>query len=94
VGHPVLSTQQYSRIQLVWVTGRYSTKEIVAWLPASTGFVAGALATCTKLWIQELNVVILDAILVLIPGYPIIVGVAEVVSNHLVSTTVKIACRH
>jgi uncharacterized membrane protein YjjP (DUF1212 family) len=72
---------------MVWVAGRYGTKEMVTWLPISTGFVAGALTACTKLWIQELNVlmVTLNAILILIPGYPISVGVVEVVSNHVIS---------
>jgi uncharacterized membrane protein YjjB (DUF3815 family) len=70
----------------VWIAGRYGGKEMVAWLPVSTGFVAGALTACTKLGIQELNVVMvtLNAILILIPGYPISVGVVEVVSNHVV----------
>jgi uncharacterized membrane protein YjjP (DUF1212 family) len=72
---------------MVWVAGRYGTKEMVIWLPIFTGFVAGALTACTKLGIQELNVlmVTLNAILILIPGYPISVGVVEVVSNHVIS---------
>jgi uncharacterized membrane protein YjjP (DUF1212 family) len=72
---------------MVWLAGRYGTKQMVAWLPASTGFVAGVLTAWIKLGIQELNVVMvtLNAILILIPGYPISVGVVEVVSNHVAS---------
>jgi hypothetical protein len=49
---------------------------LVASLPISTGFVAGVLTASIKLRIQELNVlmVTLNAILILIRGYPISVG--------------------
>ena len=55
------------------------------WLPLSTAFVAGMLAAISRYFIPELNVVLvtLSAVLILIPGYPISVGVVEIVSKHI-----------
>lgn len=55
------------------------------WLPLSTAFVAGILAAISRYFIPELNVVLvtLSAVLILIPGYPISVGVVEIVSKHI-----------
>jgi len=49
--------------------------------------VAGVLTAGTKVLLPELNLVLvtLSAILILIPGYPVSVGIVELVSNHVVS---------
>jgi uncharacterized membrane protein YjjP (DUF1212 family) len=56
-------------------------------LPLSTAFVAGMLAILVKHFIPEVNYVLitLSAIIVLIPGYSVSMGVAEAVNGHLVS---------
>ena len=55
------------------------------WLPLSTAFVAGILAAISRYFLPELNVVLvtLSAVLILIPGYPISVGIVEIVSKHI-----------
>jgi uncharacterized membrane protein YjjP (DUF1212 family) len=63
------------------------------WLPLSSAFVAGALATMTKvLLLPELNLVLvtLAAILILIPGFPISVGIIELVGGRVVSGTANL----
>jgi uncharacterized membrane protein YjjP (DUF1212 family) len=71
---------------MVLMSGRFGTRT-AEWLPLSTAFVAGLLAALTQLLLPELNVLLvtLAAILVLIPGFSISVGVVELVSNHVVS---------
>ncbi len=58
-----------------------------AWLPFSSAFVVGLLATVVKLWLPELNLVlvILSAIAILLPGYTISLGAGELVAQHIVS---------
>lgn len=70
---------------MVWLDSRYGNQRTAVWLPLSTAFVAGGLTACTKLGIKELNLVMvtLNAILILVPGYPISVGVVEIVYNHV-----------
>ena len=55
------------------------------WLPVSTAFAAGVLAAVSRYFIPEVNVVLvaLSAILILIPGYGVSVGVVELVSKHI-----------
>lgn len=55
------------------------------WLPLSTAFVAGILAAVSRFFLPEINVVliVLSAVLILIPGYGISVGVVEIVSKHI-----------
>jgi uncharacterized membrane protein YjjP (DUF1212 family) len=62
------------------------------WLPLSSAFVAGSLATLAKVWIPELNLVlvILAAIAVLLPGYKISLGVVELVAQYVVSGTANL----
>lgn len=57
------------------------------WLPLSTAFVAGILAGISRFYLPEINVVliVLSAVLILIPGYGISVGVVEIVSKHISS---------
>ena len=63
-----------------------------AWLPLSTAFVAGGLTASAKLVVPELNgvLVTLSAILILIPGYPISVGVIEIVCGRAASGTANL----
>ena len=58
-----------------------------SWLPLSTAFVAGIFAAVSRYFLPEINVmvVLLSAILVLIPGYPISIGVVEIVTKHISS---------
>jgi uncharacterized membrane protein YjjP (DUF1212 family) len=58
-----------------------------AWLPFSTAFVVGVLATAVKFWVPELNLVlvILSAVAIILPGYTISLGAGELVAQHIVS---------
>jgi uncharacterized membrane protein YjjB (DUF3815 family) len=71
---------------LVQLSGRFGSW-LAEWLPFSSAFVAGVLAVAAHALIPELNVVMvtLSAILVLIPGFSVTVGVVELLSNHIVS---------
>ena len=71
---------------MVASAGRFGART-AAWLPLSTAFVAGVLAAGTKIVVPEVNLVLvtLSAILILIPGYSISVGVVELVSQHTAS---------
>ena len=57
------------------------------WLPLSSAFVVGVLATVVKLWVPELNLVlvILSAVAIILPGYTISLGAGELVTQHIVS---------
>ena len=57
------------------------------WVPLTTALISGALAALVKLWLPELNLilVVVCSILVLVPGFPVSVGIIELVSNHVVS---------
>ena len=76
---------------MVLLSGRFGALT-AAWLPFSTAFVAGALTAGTKILLPEVNgvLVTLSAILILIPGYPISVGVIELVSKRVVSGTANL----
>jgi len=76
---------------IVLLSGRFGVRAS-EWLPLSSAFIAGALATITKVLVPELNVVLvtLSAILVLIPGYSVSVGIIELISGHVVSGTVNL----
>ena len=84
----VLFSALYSLVVflMVLLAGRFGAPA-AAWLPLSTAFVAGALTAGTKILLPELNLVLvtLSAILILIPGYPVSVGIVELVSQHVVS---------
>ena len=71
---------------MVVLAGRFGERT-AEWLPLSTAVVAGALTAGTKILLPELNLVLvtLCSILILIPGYPVSVGIVELVSNHVVS---------
>jgi uncharacterized membrane protein YjjP (DUF1212 family) len=58
-----------------------------AWLPFSTAFVVGILATAVKFWVPELNLVlvILSAVAIILPGYTISLGAGELVAQHIAS---------
>ena len=62
------------------------------WLAFATAFVAAFLATVTKFFIPELNVVLvtLAAIVVLVPGYIISQGIIELVSQQVISGTMNL----
>jgi uncharacterized membrane protein YjjP (DUF1212 family) len=57
------------------------------WLPLSSAFIVGVLATVIKLWVPELNLVlvILSAVAIILPGYTISLGAGELVTQHIVS---------
>lgn len=62
------------------------------WLPLSTSFVVAALAAVTKSFLPQLNLVmvILAAIVVLLPGYTISLGLIELVGRHVLSGTANL----
>ncbi|KOE77882.1 threonine/serine ThrE exporter family protein [Vibrio aestuarianus] len=57
------------------------------WMPASAAFISGTLAALVKLWIPELNLVlvVLSATAIILPGYTISLGAGELVARHVVS---------
>jgi len=57
------------------------------WLPLSSAFVAGFLASIVRLWVPELNLVlvVLSAVAIILPGYTISLGAMELVAQHVVS---------
>jgi len=57
------------------------------WLPFSSAFVVGVLATVVKRWVPELNLVlvILSAVAIILPGYTISLGAGELVAQHIAS---------
>ena len=63
-----------------------------AWLPFSSAFVAGVLATIAKLWVPELNLVlvILSAVAIILPGHTISLGAMELVAQHVLSGTANL----
>ncbi len=63
-----------------------------AWLPFSSAFVAGVLATIAKLWVPELNLVlvILSAVAIILPGYTISLGAMELVAQQVLSGTANL----
>ena len=71
---------------MVWQAGRKGAW-VADWLPLSSAFVAGALAVGTKYFFPDLNYVLvtLSAIIVLVPGFSVSAGIAELVNNHMVS---------
>jgi uncharacterized membrane protein YjjP (DUF1212 family) len=73
---------------MVLLSGRFG-ESMAEWLPMSTAFVAGTLGAATKILLPEINgvLVTLCAILILIPGYSISVGVIELVGRRVVSGT-------
>ena len=71
---------------MVLLSGRFGIRT-AEWLPLSTTFVVALLASFAKVWIPELNVVIVivSAIAILLPGYTVSLGIIELVSQHVVS---------
>ena len=76
---------------MVLLSGRFGERT-AEWLPLSSAFVAGALATLSKVLLPEFNLVLvtLAAILILIPGFPISVGIIELVGRRVVSGTANL----
>jgi len=64
----------------------------ITWMPLSSAFIVGILATALKLWIPELNlvIVILSAVAIILPGYTISLGAGELVGQHVVSGTANL----
>ena len=71
---------------LVLLSGRLGAAA-TEWLPLSSAFVVGVLATVVKLWVPELNLVlvILSAVAIILPGYTISLGAGELMAQHVVS---------
>lgn len=71
---------------MVVLSGRYG-KRAATWLPLSSAFVAAVLTAITKFFLPELNVVlvIVSAVVVLLPGYTVSLGIIELVYQHTVS---------
>ena len=64
----------------------------VTWMPLTSAFVVGLLATTFKVWIPELNLVliILSAVAIILPGYTISLGAGELVAQRVVSGTANL----
>jgi uncharacterized membrane protein YjjP (DUF1212 family) len=57
------------------------------WMPLSTAFIVGFLATLVRHWLPDLNLVlvILSAVAIILPGYSISLGAGELVSQQVLS---------
>lgn len=57
------------------------------WLPFTSAFVVAVLATIVKVWVPDLNLVlvILSAVAIILPGYTISLGAGELVAGHIAS---------
>ena len=78
---------------MVLRAGRPGTRS-AEWLPLTTAFVAAAVAAAARIWVPELNLVLvtLAAVAVLLPGYSISLGVIEMTaSRHVVSGIANLA---
>ena len=64
----------------------------LTWMPLTSAFVVGLLATTFKVWIPELNLVliILSAVAIILPGYTISLGAGELVAQRVVSGTANL----
>ena len=64
----------------------------VTWMPLTSAFVVGLLATALKAFIPELNIVliILSAVAVILPGYTISLGAGELMAQRVVSGTANL----
>lgn len=71
---------------MILFSGRFG-KRTAEWIPLSTAFVVAVLTGITKYFIPELNlvIVVVSAIVVLLPGYGISLGIAELVGRQTVS---------
>lgn len=71
---------------LVLLSGRLGAAA-TEWLPLSSAFVVGVLASVVKIWVPELNLVlvILSAVAIILPGYTISLGAGELVAQRVVS---------
>lgn len=69
---------------IVQLSGKYGPWAAV-WLPFSTAFAAGVLTAIARYFLPEINgvLIILSAVLILVPGYGISVGVLEIVTKHI-----------
>ena len=76
---------------VILLSGRFGTFA-AEWLPLTTAFVAAALTAVTQLFIPQLNLVLvtLSAIVVLLPGYTISLGIIELVGQQTVSGTANL----
>ncbi len=76
---------------IVLLSGRIGSNA-TAWMPLTSAFVVGLLATTLKIWIPELNlvIVILSAVAIILPGYTISLGAGELVGQHVVSGTANL----
>jgi uncharacterized membrane protein YjjP (DUF1212 family) len=57
------------------------------WLPFTSAFIVAVLATAVKVWVPDLNLVlvILSAVAIILPGYTISLGAGELVAGHIAS---------
>jgi len=71
---------------LVLLSGRIGSAA-TRWLPLSSAFAVGFLASIVRLWVPELDLVlvVLAAVAIILPGYTISLGVGELVAQHVVS---------
>jgi uncharacterized membrane protein YjjP (DUF1212 family) len=79
----ILSLVVFAMVWLSSLKGGWVNRMV----PLTTAFVAGGIAAVLKHFIPELNYVLvtLSAIIVLIPGYSVSLGVIEMVNNHIIS---------
>ncbi|MFT5259191.1 MAG: uncharacterized membrane protein YjjP (DUF1212 family) [Saprospiraceae bacterium] len=61
-------------------------------LPFTSAFLVGSCATLLKIWLPQLNhlIVILAAIVILIPGFMISAGIVEIVENYIIAGSARL----
>jgi len=62
-------------------------EDLQQWLPLTAAFLISTLATAAKAFLPEINVtlVTLSGVAILLPGYGVSLGTAELVTNHILS---------
>jgi len=76
---------------MIVLSGRFGART-AEWLPLSTAFVVAILTGIAKMFVPDISLVlvIVSAIVVLIPGYGISLGIAELVGQQTVSGTANL----
>ncbi|NLR93478.1 threonine/serine exporter family protein [Flammeovirga agarivorans] len=69
------------------VISQYGGKKASKWSPIITSFIIGVLTATAKIYWQEINIVTstVSALIILIPGFSISIGLIEVFNNHVLS---------
>lgn len=77
---------------MMGLIGRYDRWRAGAWLPFLVALVTGVLVAVSRIIQPEINPIVtaVCALIILVPGYPISIGVLELLSNRVLSGTANL----